>query len=158
VTKKDIYGPFEAGFGEAQENIIKSLGCTDPTLGYLDGGIDTLTAEKKVSFACDVTLPRVENGKWIGMLDECGGHTKDYHNHEKLICLYDATAEGHSSRVGTAANSKGIYDKWEATGVKPELDACGGKCEEKNMYTRTYAHAHAQVCKTRTPARKLDLR
>ena len=70
--------------------------------GYVDGGIDTMTAEKKIAFACDVVLPRWEGDKYISILDQCGGHTKDYHNHEKLICLYDVDAEGHSSRVGTA--------------------------------------------------------
>jgi len=124
---EDIYGPFEAGFSSQQDFIFTGLGCSDPSVAYIDGGIDTSTAEKIVASACDVTLPRFDDdGEYISLLDQCGGHTKEYHNHEKLVCLYDVEAEGHSSRVGTALDDKGIYGKWEATDVLPELDACGG--------------------------------
>lgn len=40
--------------------------------------------------------------------------------------MYDAAAEGHSTKVGEAADGNPIYGKWESTGVKPLLDACGG--------------------------------
>ena len=123
-------GPFEAGFsgGGAQKNIVAGLGCSDPSKVELPGGVDTMVAEAIMGAACGIELPRTEDGKFISLLDECGGHTKEYHNHEKLICLYDATADGHSAKVGEAADDKKtpIYGKYEATGVLPLLDACGG--------------------------------
>jgi hypothetical protein len=124
---EDIYGPFEAGFGSQQDNIISNLGCTNPSDGYLDGGIDTYTAERMIAAACDVQLPRWEGGQYISMLDQCGGHTNDYHNHERLICLYDDAASGHSTKVGEAEDgaSTGLYGKWEDTNLLPQLDACG---------------------------------
>jgi hypothetical protein len=124
---EDIYGPFEAGFGSQQDNIIANLGCKTPSDGYLDGGIDTYTAERMIAAACDVQLPRWEGDQYISMLDQCGGHTNNYHNHERLICLYDDAAAGHSTKVGEAKDgaSTALYGKWEATHVLPQLDACG---------------------------------
>jgi hypothetical protein len=125
---EDIYGPFEAGFTSKQDSIITRLGCVDPTDGYVDGGMDTYTAEQKLATACDVTLPRFEGDNYISLLDQCGGHTNDYHNHERLICLYDDAASGHSTKVGEAEDSAStaLFGKWEATNVLPQLDACGG--------------------------------
>ena len=74
LKKKDIYGPFEAGFTSTQDRIIQALGCDDPSDGYLDGGIDTYTAEQKVAKACNVQIPRWENGNYISLLDQCGGY------------------------------------------------------------------------------------
>jgi len=125
---EDIYGPFEAGFTSKQDSNIRGFGCTDPSDGYVAGGIDTYTAEQVVATACGITMPRWDGDDYISMLDQCGGHTNDYHNHEKLICLYDDAAEGHSARVGEATDGSDtpLYGKWEATNVLPELDACGG--------------------------------
>jgi hypothetical protein len=128
---ENIYGPFEAGFTATQNNILESLGCSDGTLGHLDGGIDTHMAEQMVAHQCGVTLPRIEGDNYISLLDECGGHTNEYHFHERLSCLYEET-DGHSPRIGTALDGKGIYGKWEnyvtssGTGTLPKLDACGG--------------------------------
>ena len=57
---EDIYGPFEAGFGATQRNILLGLGCTDANVesSYIDGGIDTSTAEKMTATTCGVELPR----------------------------------------------------------------------------------------------------
>ena len=51
---ENIYGPFEAGFGETQANILKTLGCTDANVkdAYLEGGIDTHLSEQMVAAAC----------------------------------------------------------------------------------------------------------
>ena len=57
---------------------MEALGCADATDGYVDGGIDTWTAESMVAHACGVTLPRYENGAYVSLLDECGGHTQAY--------------------------------------------------------------------------------
>merc|ERR550537_1103836 len=46
---EDIYGPFEAGFGAQQEGILAGLGCASGR-GYVDGGIDTETAESIVAY------------------------------------------------------------------------------------------------------------
>ena len=50
---ENIYGPFEAGFGAPQENILKQLGCTDANVAsaYVEGGIDTSTSEQIVAKA-----------------------------------------------------------------------------------------------------------
>jgi hypothetical protein len=60
-------------------------------------------------------------------LDECGGHTAEYHFHERMSCTYDADAEGHSTQVGEATvEGSFLYGKFEGTGELPLLDACGG--------------------------------
>ena len=33
LAGENIYGPFEAGFGERQDSILRGLGCTDPSDG-----------------------------------------------------------------------------------------------------------------------------
>ena len=127
---ENIYGPFEAGFGAQQKDILKGLGCTDSNVAsaYIDGGIDTHTAESMVAVACGVTLPRVDSeGDYISLIDECGGHTRDYHFHERMTCLYEEKGT-HSTQVGEAMDYKGLYGKWEDYSKKllPLLDACGG--------------------------------
>jgi len=129
---ENIFGPFENGFGTAQNNILRNLGCADPSLGHVQGGIDTFTAEQMIAHACGVTLPRVENAGpngYISLLDECGGHTSEYHFHESLRCLYDGIRPGHSTKVGETENAAHtpIYGKFEdySSLSLPALDACG---------------------------------
>ena len=127
---ENIYGPFEAGFTSTQDNILSQLGCATGK-GYVAGGIDTLTAEAMVAFDCGVSLPRIEGGDYISLLDECGGHTQEYHFHERLTCLYDAAASGHSTQVGVGLDGQYLYGKSEyEVGIggdtRPLLDACGG--------------------------------
>ena len=126
---ENIYGPFEAGFGETQANILKTLGCTDANVkdAYLEGGIDTHLSEQMVAAACKVTLPRTVDDTYISLIDECGGHTKEYHFHERLSCLYKEEGK-HSTQVGKAMDDKFLYGKWEdySTDTLPKLDACGG--------------------------------
>jgi hypothetical protein len=124
---EDIFGPFEASFTSQQDSVVSSLGCAGPADGYLDGGIDTYTAEQMLATSCNITLPRNEGNKYISLLDECGGHTNDYHNHGRLICLNNDTQGGHSIKVGEAVDDAktSIYGKYEGTGVLPKLDACG---------------------------------
>merc|ERR1740123_1891143 len=127
-TGEDIYGPFEAGFGSEQDFVLRRVGCADPKKGYIAGGVDTHLSEAVMGHNCGVELPRRESGKWVGLLDECGGHTMEYHFHERLSCLYDVanSAGGHSTQVGQALDSQFLYGKWENLDVLPELDACGG--------------------------------
>ena len=126
---ENIFGPFEAGFGATQAGILKTLGCTDSNVesAYLDGGIDTQTSEQVVAKACSVTLPRTVSGNYISLIDECGGHTKEYHFHERLSCLYKETGV-HSTQVGKGLDEKGLYGKWEdySSKILPKLDSCGG--------------------------------
>lgn len=127
---ENIYGPFEAGFSSQQDNILSALGCSDPLDGYVDGGIDTHTAEQMVAKACGVTLPRIENdgaSGYISLIDECGGHTNEYHFHERMTCLY-AQAGAHSTQVGFALDGRPLYGKWEDFSAQalPQLDSCGG--------------------------------
>jgi len=129
---ENIYGPFENGFGSQQNSILMNLGCTDPGLGHLSGGVDTWTAERMIAYQCGITLPRIENDGAAGyksLLDECGGHTEEYHFHEGMKCLYDGQKPGHSTRIGegTDAARTPIYGKWEDHSLLqlPALDACG---------------------------------
>lgn len=118
---ENIFGPFEAGFGEQQANIITNLAggespcAADASKGYIPGGCDVRTAEQIFSKGCGVTVPRIDAGEYISLLDYCGGHTKDYHIHEKLWCLYDHTdiVHGHSTIVGYAKDGQLIYGKNE---------------------------------------------
>jgi len=138
-----IAGPFEAGFSSAQADILKGLGCTDVT-PTVDGGIDTLLAEQLVAYACGVTLPRVENSKFIGIVDACGGHT-EYHFHQRFTCLYNVNATGHSTQVGKTNGGQLLYGKYEATNTLPLLDACGGHIgtTPDSKTTKVY-HYHVQ--------------
>ncbi|CAD7974941.1 unnamed protein product [Amoebophrya sp. A120] len=129
---ENIYGPFEAGFSSQQDFILTGLGCSTGSLGYIDGGIDTYTAEQMVAYQCSITLPRVENNNYVSLLDECGGHTREYHFHERLSCLYDQAASGHSAQVGKEAAGLPdgqqllVYGKYENRPTTPQLDACNG--------------------------------
>jgi len=123
---ENIYGPFEAGFSSAQDFVLEALGCSTPSNGYLAGGIDTYTAEQMVASACGITLPRTEGNEYISLIDQCGGHTKEYHFHERMTCLYDAMASGHSTKIGQGMDGRYLYGKWESDGTLPKLDACGG--------------------------------
>ena len=124
---ENIYGPFEAGFGAAQDTILAKLGCATGQ-GYVDGGMDTLSAESVVSQDCGVVMPRWEGSTYVSLLDECGGHTQEYHFHERMTCLDTATT-GHSDKLGEALVEGyfiyGMYEDVEAETL-PELDACGG--------------------------------
>lgn len=127
---EDIFGPFEAGFGAQQDFVMQQLGCTTPSDGYVAGGIDTHTAEQMMAYQCGVTLPRVvdsSRGGYLSLLDECGGHTREYHFHESMECLYAASG-GHSAKIGEAKVGGALYGKWEHTekAKLPLLDACGG--------------------------------
>jgi hypothetical protein len=48
------------------------------------GGIDTHTAEQMIAKQCNIELGVVVKNTYKGLLDQCGGHTKDYHFHERL--------------------------------------------------------------------------
>ena len=124
---ENIFGPFEAGFSSQQDDILVMLGCANPVDGYIPGGIDTETAEQMVAAGCGITLPREEDGNYISLIDECGGHTQEYHFHERLVCLYDESG-AHSTQVGEALDGLAIYGKWEdyEAAEMPKLDACGG--------------------------------
>jgi len=125
---EDIYGPFEAGFSTQQDFILESLGCAQGSLGHVAGGIDTQVAEQMVAYQCGITLPRIEGQNYISLLDECGGHTREYHFHEKMTCLYDGLSGAHSPKIGSANDGKALYGKWEhaTQTLLPLLDACGG--------------------------------
>jgi hypothetical protein len=127
---EDIFGPFEAGFSALQADIISQLGCSDPSVAYVDGGIDTYTAEQIVAFRCGITLPRMENDRYISLLDECGGHTAEYHFHERLSCLYDNSPGVASIAVGVGVSLNNdehvLYGTYDNNGELPLLDACGG--------------------------------
>ena len=120
----------------------------------LVGGSDVTIAEKVCAYKCNITLPRDEGGVHYGFLDSCGGHTKDYHYHKNLNCLYSHTAGSkHSIKVAETKSSsgsnsppagggkggkrppprrltsgQGVYGKWEdySKSLLPNLDACNG--------------------------------
>ena len=119
-----IYGPFEAGFALGQA-------CTNGK-GSCDAGLDVNVCGKKLEYDCgSASLSR-------GMLmDSCGGHAGPYHYHTELKCddvvnvkisTYGSrVTPGHSPLVGIALDGRGVYGKYESTGVVPtNLDVCGG--------------------------------
>jgi hypothetical protein len=139
-----IYGPLEAGFSSMQDGILATLGCTTGK-GYVDGGIDTYIAEQVVGADCGVQLPRWEGETYVGLVGSCGGHTPDYHFHERLICLYKQEGK-HSTQVGEALDGKGIYGKWEnyEAQERPMLDACGGHWGPTDETGELSYHYHVQ--------------
>jgi len=126
ATGENVFGPFENGFGAPQAPILGGLGCSPASDGYVEGGIDTQTAEQMVAHQCGVTLPRTEGGAYISLMDECGGHTNEYHFHERMACLY-AAGGTHSTQVAMGLDGTPLYGKWEddTAGLLPALDACG---------------------------------
>ena len=90
--------------------ITGQLGCNKGTsLCYSEGGTDVTIAEKICAYNCNITLPRTEGGKYYGFLDNCGGHTKDYHYHKELGCLYTTAANSkHSIRVAEVKASSSV--------------------------------------------------
>jgi len=115
-----IYGPFEAGFSNAQ--LSQFFGCQNPSASVV-GGVDTLTAEEMVVEMCNLDPEEVQ------ILDVCGGHANPYHYHERMGCLYSSDpVTGHSTRIGTALDGSGLYGKFISDGIAPtDLDACGGR-------------------------------
>lgn len=141
----NIVGPFEAGFTSMQDFILAGLGC-ETGKGYVAGGIDTNTAEQIVAKDCGVTLPRWEGNTYVSLIGTCGGHTRDYHFHEKFSCLYSQTG-AHSTQVGQGYDGKFIYGMWEHTENKeqPMLDACGGHWGPTPDSDEDTYHYHVQT-------------
>jgi len=146
---ENIYGPFEAGFTSKQDSILGALGCSPASNGYTSGGIDTRTSEQMIAHQCSVTLPRIEGPNYVSLLDECGGHTNEYHFHQRLSCLY-AESGAHSAKVGEGLDLKALYGKWEdySTLSLPALDACGGHfgpTPESNGLNVYHYHTQSQA-------------
>ena len=113
TTTVNIYGPFEAGFTSS----VPGLSCLGSNV--VDGGIDTYAAELLVQHLC--------NDNTISILNTCGDHANPRHFHEyKTDCLssHDPVTH-HSTRLGTAADGRGIYGRTMAGDATPALDACG---------------------------------
>ena len=131
----NVYGPMEAGFSSNNPPMMSCLGSNS-----VDGGIDTHIAELMVANFCGKnakTMSTASFRSWasqVGGLDECGGHAS-YHYHERLgygvskcaISTVDPIS-GHSNRIATAADGKGIYGPAVDGGCAPtDLDVCGGR-------------------------------
>ena len=131
TTTVNIYGPFENGFSSAQ---LSCLGTQSVV-----GGIDTYTAELMIRNMCS------DNS--ISLLDTCGDHANPRHFHEMLTnCLSGQAASGHSTRLGTAGDNRGIYGYFEASNTYPVLDVCGahvGVTPDSNG--QPVVHYHSQV-------------
>jgi hypothetical protein len=108
AADENIYGPFEAGFSSKQDTVIRDqMGCTTPTKCYSEGGVDVHTAEAICAHECGITLPRTDGGVYYGFLDTCGGHTRDYHFHTTMRCLYsDAAGSTHSPQLAKVMGGK----------------------------------------------------
>jgi hypothetical protein len=84
-----------------------------------------------VAHQCGITLPRTESdGAYVSLLDACGGHTAEYHFHERMTCLYSESG-GHSPKIGEATDGTPIYGRWEnfeagelSPGRSSHFDAC----------------------------------
>ena len=54
TSHEDIFGPHEAGFTARQDGVIQDqMGCSTPSLCYSDGGVDTKTAQVRVTRPTD---------------------------------------------------------------------------------------------------------
>jgi len=126
----------EAGFSSSQPPSMSCLGSNS-----VPAGVDTHVAELLVAYYCNKdanSLSTTDFRSWasqVGGLDKCGGHASPYHYHERLgygdstcgISTADATS-GHSHRIATAADGKGIYGPKINGGCAPtDLDVCGGR-------------------------------
>jgi hypothetical protein len=133
TTTVNIYGPFEAGFTSNQPG-MSCLGTQSVV-----GGIDTYTAELMIRNMCS------DNS--ISLLDTCGDHANPRHFHEMLTnCLSYQAASGHSTRLGTSGDNRGIYGYFEASNTYPVLDVCGahvGITPDSNG--QPVVHYHSQV-------------
>ena len=129
----NVYGPMEAGFTKDQPSSMACLGSN-----IVEGGIDTLVAELMVAKFCAKQPTDADFRTWaskVGGLDNCGGHAKPYHYHQLYLdnepekCnTYSTSASGHSTRIGTAGDGKGIYGPFIDGGCEPsDLDVCGGR-------------------------------
>ena len=130
----NLYGPFENGFSAS----VPGMACLGTST--IDSGIDTYTAQLLVQHVC--------NDDSIQLLSVCGDHANPRHFHEYLSqCLsFQTQQSGHSSRLGTAADDKGIYGMFETSNTFPVLDACGahiGVTPDSNG--AQVVHYHAQV-------------
>eukprot|EP00494_Astrolonche_serrata_P034466 UN34735 len=67
----------------------------------------------------DNPYPRTDFNGFEGILDACGGHTQEYHFHEGMTCLYDATMEavGHSAQIAKMNDGQYLYGRWENGGT-----------------------------------------
>ena len=129
----NIYGPFENGF----TNTVPGMSCLGSNT--VAGGIDTATAELVVQYFCsDATLK---------ILNTCGDHATPRHFHEYLTdCLTVRTRSGGSSRLGTAADGRGIYGKYGPNDALPTLDACGAiNAPTPDSNGASVVHYHAQA-------------
>jgi len=129
----NIYGPFEAGF----TNALPGMSCLGTNA--VAGGIDTSTAELVIQHLCsDATLK---------IIDTCGDHASPRHFHEYLTdCLTSRTTSGGSSRLGTAADGRGIYGKYGPSDTLPTLDACGAiNAPTPDSNGASVVHYHAQA-------------
>ena len=128
----NIYGPFEAGFTNAQPG-MSCLGTNT-----VAGGIDTSTAELVIQYFCsDATLK---------IIDTCGDHANPRHFHEYLTDCLTSRTSGGSSRLGTAADGRGIYGKYGPGDTLPVLDACGAtNAPTPDSGGASVVHYHAQT-------------
>ena len=128
ASNSHIYGPFDAGFMEPQNDIITTWGCSDPSVAHGNGGYDLAYETNKVASVCGINFPRIESStsEYYGIVGACGGHTGDYHFHGGFEC-FETNSGTHSKKVGVAGNAN-VYGRWEdyAANKYPYLDACGG--------------------------------
>ncbi|CAJ1449914.1 unnamed protein product, partial [Effrenium voratum] len=105
---------------------------------------DITVTEAAIAKACNIQFPRIEGENYIGIVGPCGGHTKEYHFHRGLGCLYQESG-GHSSKVGVVAGYN-LYGKWEDFGNNqlPLLDACGAHFGPTPESSSNVYHYHVQ--------------
>jgi hypothetical protein len=101
---EDIFGPFEAGFSSQQETTSsRKSGVQRVKATSMAGGIDTGTSDLIVARDCIGTTGALNSG----LLDSCGGHTKDYHFQQRLPCCAATDgSDGHAGKVGKALDGR----------------------------------------------------
>ena len=134
VQGENVYGPFDAGF-------MYGMLCDN---GQCPPGSDVEFCGFDIERQCGSDGFRSEM-----LLSDCGGHATPWHYHTALACAYDPTAAGHSSLAAVILDGRGLYGKYESTGVLPtDLDACGGHfgyTPESTIGSNVYPASTTQV-------------
>eukprot|EP00930_Biecheleria_cincta_P035177 TRINITY_DN24214_c0_g1_i1.p1 TRINITY_DN24214_c0_g1~~TRINITY_DN24214_c0_g1_i1.p1 ORF type:complete len:1256 (-),score=115.94 TRINITY_DN24214_c0_g1_i1:366-4064(-) len=137
VKGVNIYGSFEAGFGNKQTTLENSQATSNVNppypcynaasgkyYGYCDSGVDVASCEESLHAICSGGEADILSDLFM---DHCGGHARPYHYHNDPACYYDHTAPGHSPLIGYALDGHGIYGIYENINSMPtDLDACNG--------------------------------
>jgi hypothetical protein len=125
---------------------MPGMSCLAELGGAIDlgGGIDTFTAQLMLQHLCGASSAPAP---FVGdcPLSEAAA-PKHFHEHLARCLSAPDASSGHSSRIGTAGDGRGVYGMYEAHASQPALDVCGahvGPTPDSNG--ELLVHYHAQL-------------